>query len=412
MSCAHTGHFSHNSPHWRGLSASLRISTKSFTISKVLGTVALCVALILVLSEAVNDDNINKIKMKRPFFLGPLMPSRPCYDNWSMPGYIWYGPRSREIRWIPYSQFDRLQFNDTDSFEPEHHYEAFKNPSLPESLAQTTQYSELFRTKASRMANQETLRFMRNKHVISLGSSLDRNGVIGFCQTHEGCQTLDLGRHRAARYHWPEFNFTLSYWFHFGLHESDWHHGDDDPANGLTFEERLEKVFRPLKEKYGRPNMVIFSTAGLWDLYYTRGLDQKHVPANQAERVMVDPLTPNQLLWHRTRFIEVVNLVKAEFPDTPLFYRTTTYPKATVVRNDNRAIAVFQINQSARSLMSQLKVPLFNWADLIQGNHEYLDSVHFKLDSKPTWLWGEQMLWHLEYVSDSARDTSCWLYNR
>ena len=96
------------------------------------------------------------------------------------------------------------------------------------------------------------------------------------------------------------------------------------------------------------------------------------------------------------------------FPGTALMYRTTTQPGERRSEKDDEMIAVFQINQSARTVMNLLKVPLFHCkskyrplfsshppsristlmdfcvsgSELIKGSHSYKDFVHYETDCK------------------------------
>lgn len=53
---------------------------------------------------------------------------------------------------------------------------------------------------------------------------------------------------------------------HFGLHQSTWFRGEDEPEMGVTIEQRLDSVVKPLVEKFGKPDLLIFSS-GLWGEY-------------------------------------------------------------------------------------------------------------------------------------------------
>lgn len=157
---------------------------------------------------------------------------------------------------------DEFVTEDVSQYDPEEHYDAFRDRALPSQYSKGHEsLSELFRTHASRQKHETQLEFMRNKHVVSLGSSLDRNGVIGFCRTHQGCEETFMGNHHAARYHFADLNFTISFWFHYGVHNSSsWHRGQDPVSAGLTVEQRMDKVFKPFMRRYGRPDMLLFST--------------------------------------------------------------------------------------------------------------------------------------------------------
>ena len=78
---------------------------------------------------------------------------------------------------------------------------------------------------------------------------------------------------------------------------------------------------------------------------------------------------------------EKISLLRQTFPEAFLMYRTTTAPFKPG-NKDAEAIVVFQLNQSAKTLMRLLRVPLFHWADLARGNNERRDDYHYRQDCK------------------------------
>jgi hypothetical protein len=83
-----------------------------------------------------------------------------------------------------------------------------------------------------------------------------------FCTDHEHTgEVYTMQHHRHVYCHFEDYNFTLTAAHHFGLHQSTWFWGDDVTSAGIHVEDRLEKVVKPLTEKFGDPNLIIF---GLW----------------------------------------------------------------------------------------------------------------------------------------------------
>lgn len=71
-------------------------------------------------------------------------------------------------------------------------------------------------------------------------------------------------------------------------------------------------------------------------------------------------MTFNELAWHRSRLEQVIEKLRRAFPDAYLMYRTTTTSSHTISQTIDYSVAVSQINQSARALMKQLRIPLFH----------------------------------------------------
>ena len=168
-------------------------------------------------------------------------------------------------RWIPYKYFNNiLDKTAVDELSPELHPDKALNASMPITTdVMPLQYSQMFSTTASQILHLEELSFMRNKHVVILGSSLDREAVIQFCRSHAGASRLIGYPHGYHYCTFPSFNFTISLWHHFGVHQSTWFHGGDKLSAGTTIEDRIEKAFLRMTVKLGKPDMLIF-TSGLW----------------------------------------------------------------------------------------------------------------------------------------------------
>lgn len=89
---------------------------------------------------------------------------------------IWYGPKSQDVRWVPYKYLDQSQIadsNDVELYDPEKESQANKTAmnTPPDADKLPLEFSKLFKTSQRRKDNAEALEFMRNKHIMIYGSS-------------------------------------------------------------------------------------------------------------------------------------------------------------------------------------------------------------------------------------------------
>lgn len=174
---------------------------------------------------------------------------------------------------MPYKNLNSSTISDPEniaSYDPVKESDANKkaSDSPPPASNLPVELSKLFKTYKRREEFKETLEFMRNKHIMVYGSSLDREMTKMFCNDHEhspyeGGKQFVYAHHRHAYCHFEDYNFTISSAMHFGLHQTSWFHGDDDPSIGTHVEDRLETVVMPLVDKLGKPDLFVFSS-GLW----------------------------------------------------------------------------------------------------------------------------------------------------
>ncbi|KAK9895615.1 hypothetical protein P389DRAFT_170324 [Cystobasidium minutum MCA 4210] len=424
-------HSDHDASEWEYKKSSRRariIHAMTRVVSAKLYYIAGVIAVVLLVSitststpvvkhvtSSINDFDVASLKEKITSF---GQSKTTCDDPFAMPGYIWYGPKSQDVRWVPYKYLDQSQIadsNDVELYDPEKESQANKTAmnTPPDADKLPLEFSKLFKTSQRRKDNAEALEFMRNKHIMIYGSSLDREMTKMFCNDHEHeAQDGDEGKafvyahHRHTYCHFKDYNFTLSSAMHFGLHQTKWFHGDDDPKIGVTIEQRLDSVVSPLVDKFGKPDLLVFSS-GLWDLMFFNKIERRKDA--KYSRSWYRPVSYERLMWQRSRLAEVVGKLRETLPGTTVMYRTTTQPGERRSEKDDEMIAVFQINQSARMVMDLLKVPLFHWSELIKGSHSYKDFVHYETDSRQNWLYGEMLLYTLKQISSPGVDTSCWL---
>lgn len=89
-----------------------------------------------------------------------------------------------------------------------------------------------------------------------------------FCRNHEheyeGDKPYVAPDDNTIYCHFPDVNFTISTIRHFGMHQSNWFGAKNHRStDAITFEDRLDKHVLPMAEKFGRPDLMVF-TSGLW----------------------------------------------------------------------------------------------------------------------------------------------------
>lgn len=134
--------------------------------------------------------------------------------------------------------------------------------AAPPSLLQPgPSLSQMLLNADTRSRHLKELEFLRDKHFVSIGSSLDMVATKAFCTQHNA--SFAKHNHADGHCHFAELNFTFSTWMHFGLHQTDWFHGYDFPNQGTTLEDRIDIKFKPLAQVFGKPTLILF-TSSLW----------------------------------------------------------------------------------------------------------------------------------------------------
>ncbi|GAA5976793.1 hypothetical protein JCM10908_005633 [Rhodotorula pacifica] len=321
-----------------------------------------------------------------------------CEDAYSQRGYLWRGNSATEIRWIPYSSEGAT---DSRNAEPVHLDNITSPP--PEVLAHAPPSYNALLSSAQDLTAVEELSFMRNRTIIFVGDSHDRKNIEGFCALHaaQGAKLVVRGGHLSSRCEIPSLNFTLMSWFHYGLAETDqeWYaaaltaSGDVGP---FSIEDRLPAQFEPelASTSRGEPDLIILNSV-YWDLRY---FAMKAREEGWTEKGLLDgvrPLTWDELRWHRYRLGVTVKLFRERFPGVPLMYRTG---QARATNKAGGNVAIFQINESAKYAMRVLGVPIFPWGELLFGEDDYADDMHFKVPSRATYLCADMALYYLRRI--------------
>ena len=104
--------------------------------------------------------------------------------------------------------------------------------------------------------------------------------------------------------------------------------------------------------------------------------------------------------FYRTRLVDLVHFVRAQFPGTPLMFRTETY----MSKGTNAQI--YNMRQSAEYVMDQLDVPLFTcgwfWllvCDLAVMRTDADGTLHLGARRGREADWGERHEWVTSVVS-------------
>ncbi|GAA5985495.1 hypothetical protein JCM10908_006998 [Rhodotorula pacifica] len=310
---------------------------------------------------------------------------------------LWRGQSPNQIRWIPYIYAGgdgRATSGETSSSVA-----LTGDVSVPAEILRLAapSYNERL-SNAGGSPMDPDLAFLRNRTILFVGDSHDRKNVEGFCAHHADlhAQLLGRGGHLATRCVIPALNLTLANWFHHGMAEGSesWYGDSLSPQMDVApydIEARLPAQFEADIADIGTPDLVILNSV-YWDLrYFTR----KAVHEGWSEQLRKEPrtLTWDELRWHRHRLQVFVELFRKRFPDTPHMYRPAQL-RATNKGAGN--VAIFQINESAKSLMETLGVPIFPWGDLLIGEEDYADDMHVNILSQATYLHADMAMYYLK----------------
>ncbi|KAI7939727.1 hypothetical protein MJO29_014463 [Puccinia striiformis f. sp. tritici] len=290
------------------------------------------------------------------------------------------------------------------------------------------------------------LQFLKNRTVIFVGDSLDRNEVYHLAQETFGPEyhkflmpedtpEIDSPSHQSHRIglgvH-PKLGLTVANWFLMSVDidspmTSFFHAGEDPPQ---LFEGRFEKFYEPLITKTtllkSPPDMVVFNS-GLWDLVYLSNLKDYEIDQNRTQGIMTtlqvtgkDLLTPTEIERHSTRFKKFINkLIFHTFNHTSstpsktrFVYRTMPDSSLTLAKKNSMSrkrvrqidklnlqiILEFNHLQSSASAStdgSKVLIDIIDWKWISsQLLDELIDLVHFGRGATQ-WLYGDMVLYHL-----------------
>ncbi|CDR45883.1 hypothetical protein NBRC10512_002726 [Rhodotorula toruloides] len=328
---------------------------------------------------------------------GHAAKAEECFDPFTAPGYIWR-PENGSIRHIPYPPSASLA--DLTTFRP---IGELADPPEDALRLAAPAYGDLL--EREERADLPELRWMRDKTIVFIGDSHDRQNLEIFCdRLHSTGAVLSVPHyHIKAHCRLPDLNLTLAQWFHFGLApESDslppdaWNipsiptsHVNENPAP-YSIEGKMKEYWLSDVEEIGKPDLIVLNSF-FWDLRYFTLRAKHFIPSPSPLHATERPLTYSELAWHRSRVRDFVDLVREKFPGVPLMWKTGQE------RESNRGygnVAVYQLNQSLRAVLNRLNIPVFDWGALITGEWQYNDDQHLK-PGAPARLWADMAFWYL-----------------
>ncbi|KAF8516577.1 hypothetical protein BU17DRAFT_92693 [Hysterangium stoloniferum] len=296
-------------------------------------------------------------------------------DPFTRPGMMLLGPNLSDTRWIPFaplansSSTGLVNSSDID----------YSAPASQEELTMACpQYMKMIQNRS--MTSE--IEWAKNKTVLFIGSSHDRNNIQYFCEEVQG-RYSSIGGHTAGFCNVTTLNLVFAFWFTYGSidsNEYDWFAPSE--ARPLTFERKIQEVMIPWMTDSGisKPDLVV-ETSLFWDDGFLHQLSlHRGRPINQ-------PLTYSELGWHRSRVHALASYTRTLFgQDVPLMFRTRH------LRNSNRwnrVTRIFQLDQNLRMVAQELDIKLFRWGDLLEGYTDvYDDDQHFR-KGQVTRLFGE-----------------------
>ena len=171
-------------------------------------------------------------------------------------------------------------------------------------------------------------------------------------------------------------------WFTTGMRPSDtpWFFPEDPTP--WTFEDRFDNRFLPTLHTIGTPSLVILSSH-FWDLKFLQDrYNQLRLAGLASDSTFY--ISEADLLWHRRRVVNFVALVRATFPFAEIMWRLGTKWRSNEEAGfGDGNLGVFRLNESTRALMRYLRVPIFNWAALIEGERGYSEPALTSLGKEP-----------------------------
>ncbi|KAK4698511.1 hypothetical protein P7C70_g7762, partial [Phenoliferia sp. Uapishka_3] len=306
-----------------------------------------------------------------------------CLDPYLQPGYIQRTDGTNQTSWHPYTNHNLLKSSSLSVSKP-------LEPPIP--------YSDLLLPPTR--ASDARLNFARGQSILMVGESLDRDNAKSFCDQHGNAETVDeMDPFISFACRLPDLDLNITQWFTYGMRpaNSSWYQpGFPGP---LAFEDRWEERFLPLLPLYGTPSLVVVASH-YWDLRFIQEQWTRDHPG------MIYHVSPEDLLWHRERVVELMALVRSTFPDAKIMWRLGTkwQDEAHAFFGDGN-LGVYRINESMRALMKHLNVPLFNWATLLEGEKDaYRDGLHFK-DGQPGSLFASMIMYYLKKAVSG--ETTC-----
>lgn len=288
--------------------------------------------------------------------------------------------------------------------------------------------------------NFKDLQWMKNKTILLIGDSIDRNLVIHFGRralagtkgTHRFYIPSDqikvpvtkLESHQIGIAHVPELNLTIYNWFFMGVlvqEEVPFFHPREDLPQDFT--SKLRKFYLPLLEKEGGlpfPDLVVFNT-GFWDLeFLARSRAARYplsTPSGEVTRFEAprdsetdlgdgNALSLQELSVHRHRFRSFISTLQSSLRKIQVekkvdkkigyMYRSMQLGNATD-RNAFSATRVRQIDASNLALVKQMGIRVLEWGKMTVGLDRQLTDppIHYGIGSAQ-FIFGDMLLFYLK----------------
>ncbi|GAA95838.1 uncharacterized protein L969DRAFT_88682 [Mixia osmundae IAM 14324] len=345
-----------------------------------------------------------------------------CADPYAEPGVLEFDHSDRlAARWRPY---------DGQNCPPAPDYTRLLRLACPSNLTATNQsitYAEELRrythlgqhrlpkvafegmsieaieqTYESQQALDE-LSFLRNKTVLILGDSVDRNSIEQLGEVTD--QHVKITRYDSPlntslyagfdpkgcphSLHFERLNFKVVNGFHYGSDDSDtFAKSQPDWRAPGRFEERVDKLFAPMFGKEDsiadKPDFISFSS-GLWDAAMAGRIDRF------ANRSTERPLSENDLAWYANRLHSMIAHIRATW-DAPIWIRGMARPgeqhryathdfvgntpdaeHTTNFFTDARAAQLIYV---AKKVAKEANVPYYDFNAVWEGQQIYQAGVH------------------------------------
>ncbi|GAA5896420.1 hypothetical protein JCM8208_001870 [Rhodotorula glutinis] len=278
-------------------------------------------------------------------------------------------------------------------------------------------------------AHPDPIPFLRRRRahpptVLVIGDSVDRNGLVQFCQLFRRNVTIshyhDISRHPPGPYpldltkeHGPKFDgwdqrglmhrcelpfadgsgvaLRVINGFHYGMDaldefntpdHNDWH------APGKV-ETRIDQLFLPAIEQLGGVDKidVVQLHSGMWDLALFGMQDDK------TRWLLTTPLTPEQLAWWQERMRHAIDHVRQRFPKARIVLRKlhrtddavagtqyiTNCASSTFAapsRSPRSRRRVHQLRHLQEEVARSEGLPIFDFGHVLEGYQLFQEKVH------------------------------------
>ncbi|CAH7666041.1 hypothetical protein BY996DRAFT_4575004 [Phakopsora pachyrhizi] len=236
----------------------------------------------------------------------------------------------------------------------------------------------------------EGLNFLRNRTILILGDSVDRNSLQHFCQlisrpirltTWGGSNQTDNLDHRGLPHlcRIDELDFSAVNGFHYGMDDIDLFNDPNrhpDWHSPGKFEDRLEELISPYLRSHipgsrRKPSLVVWSS-GLWDVAFFGTEDERR---NSSFHSALDR---GRLDWWMSRARQTITSTRHHFPDSLLvmrmMHRVNGDSEETGWMQDVR---VHQIREAQSELAREVDFfEVLDFGTIFEGYQQYQEKVH------------------------------------